>query len=63
MDHNDNPLHSPASAGLVMASIHSFNEETPLRVCVLVRAEPDLTIGPFVLLRELPGSRVYLGAV
>lgn len=46
-----------------MAPIHSFGEGTPLRVCVLVRAKPDPTAGPYVLLRELPGARVFLGAV
>lgn len=46
-----------------MAPIHPAIEGTALRVCVLVRAQPDPSAGPYVLLRELPGSRVYLGAV
>ena len=46
-----------------MAPIHCFSEGTPLRVCLFTRSEPDAGPDPFVLLRELPGSRVYLGAV
>ncbi len=50
-------------AGLLPAPVHAFSEGTPLRLCVLVRAAPEPAGGPFVLLRDLPGARVYLGAV
>ena len=51
----------PENHGL--APIHSCDVGTPLRVCVLVPTNSSTTTGPFVLLRELPGSRIYLGAV
>jgi len=46
-----------------LAPIHGCDAGTPLRICVLVQTKSDSANGPFVLLRELPGSRVYLGAV
>lgn len=49
--------------GYVLAPIHALDEETPLKICLLARAETSGDSGPFVLLREVPGSRVYLGAV
>jgi hypothetical protein len=49
--------------GCVLAPIHTSTEETPLKICVLVRFESSPTAGPFILLREVPGSRVYLGAI
>jgi len=45
------------------APIHTVEAGPPLRICVLVRLDPKQEEGPFVLLRELPGARVYLGAV
>ena len=49
--------------GCVLAPIHTSTEETPLKICVLVRFESSPAAGPFILLREVPGSRVYLGAI
>src|SRR5213593_963566 len=49
--------------GFLLAPIHGSADQSPLRICILVHSEPDPLSGPFVLLRELPGSRVYLGAV
>src|ERR1041385_6211875 len=57
------PLRSIASSGFVPAPIHGFADPSPLRICILVHGEPVPVSGPFVLLRELPGARVYLGAV
>jgi hypothetical protein len=47
----------------MLAPIHYPSQGTPLRICVFVRPEPGSVGGPFFLLRELPGSRAYLGAV
>jgi hypothetical protein len=55
------PLEVPP--GCVLAPIHTSSEETPLKICVLVRFESSPAAGPFILLREVPGSRVYLGAI
>lgn len=48
--------------GHQLAPIHRV-EHSPLRICVLVSVELKQGASPFVLLRELPGARVYLGAV
>src|SRR5437660_591011 len=63
MDNKERSIHPTIPAGFVLAPIHSANDGAPLRICVLTRTEPDTTGNSFVLLRELPGSRVYLGAV
>lgn len=63
MENNERSIHSAAPPGFLLAPIHCFDEGTPLRICVLVRSEAEPAGGPFVLLHELPGSRVYLGAV
>jgi hypothetical protein len=55
--------HPLAGSGLVMAPIHSVSDSSPLRICVLLRSVPDPAAGAFVLLREMPGAQVYLGAV
>src|SRR5271163_2958973 len=55
------PLEIPP--GCVLAPIHTSNDETPLKICALVRFDSPPEAGPFILLREVPGSRVYLGAV
>jgi hypothetical protein len=59
------PLGTPA--GYLLAPLQPSGEGTPLKICVLVKSatSPATTpvAGPFVLLREVPGSRVYLGAV
>jgi len=46
-----------------MAPIHRADAGTPLRLCVLVNPAAAPPLSPFLLLRELPGSSVYLGAV
>jgi len=48
--------------GYQLAPIHPDNGGSPLRVCVLVAEDEKSPAGPFVLLRELPVARVYLGA-
>ena len=48
--------------GFGLAPIHHADQDTPLRICVLVRDEPHPAGGAFLLLREQPGARVYLGA-
>jgi hypothetical protein len=63
MDKNERPLHPLATSGLMLAPIHASADSTPLRICVLARSEPDPAAGWYVLLRELPGSRVFLGAL
>jgi hypothetical protein len=63
MDKNERAAVAPVPAGFVLAAIDRGGEESPLRICVLVREQPDATHGAFLLLRELPGARVYLGAI
>ncbi len=50
-------------SGCMMAPIHRADAGTPLRICVLVCPASGPAPSPFFLLRELPGSSVYLGAV
>jgi hypothetical protein len=62
MAHTDS-LDSPRlPAGCILAPIHS-PAGGPLVVGVLVRPTAEPGDAPFILLRELPGARVYLGAV
>jgi hypothetical protein len=49
--------------GFKAISIHPADELIPLRLCVLLRTEPDPVAGRFFLLRDLVGARVYLGCV
>ena len=63
MENNERARTSFPPAGMMLAPIHCFTEGAPLRICLFLRSEPDAGSDPFVLLRELPGSRVYLGAV
>src|SRR5690242_16243443 len=63
MENNERSLHPLMPQGFVLAPIHGVPDGTPLRICVLTRTEPDTQGQSFVLLRELPGSRVYLGAI
>lgn len=60
---NTQPAHPLADSGLVLAPLHPVIEPAPLRVCILVRSQPGTAGGPFVLLREVPGAQIYLGAV
>ena len=46
-----------------MAPIHRADAGTPLRICALVSRSSGPAQSPFFLLRELPGSSVYLGAI
>src|SRR5947208_10224297 len=63
MENAERSFHPFIPSGYLLAPIHGVDDRTALRICVLVHSEPDPVSGPFVLLRELPGSRVYLGAV
>jgi hypothetical protein len=63
MDKSERAAVAPVPAGFVLAPIHRGSEESPLRICALTREQPDPTHGPFLLLRELPGARVYLGTI
>lgn len=49
--------------GYQLAPIHAENQSSPIRVCLLVGDDEKSPAGPFLLLRELPGARVYLGAL
>ena len=49
--------------GCVLAPIHSRGGGDLLKICVLMRVDPQFPAGPFVMLRELPEARVFLGAV
>ncbi len=49
--------------GFVAIPVHPVDAGSPLRLCVLVRQTPDPVSGGFVLLRELPDGKVYLGCV
>jgi hypothetical protein len=55
------PLEAPA--GYLLAPIHSGADLAPLKLCLLIQVESMPPASPFVLLREVPGSRVYLGAI
>src|SRR5689334_13435556 len=60
---NTAPAQSPKlPPGFSLAPIHRVDAATPLRICVLVRDQADPVGGAFLLLREQPGARVYLGA-
>jgi hypothetical protein len=48
--------------GYLAVPVHRV-EESPLRLCVLVRQTPDPAAGQFVVLRELHDARVYAGCV
>lgn len=55
-----NPL---AKSGFCPVPLHSASADSPLRLCLLARLQPDPTAGRFLLLRELPAARVYLGCI
>jgi len=65
MDQKSRPPQPLAGAGLELIPIHFYNAGTPLRICVVgsQREAPSAGSAGLILLRELPGSRVYLGAV
>ncbi|HWD91470.1 MAG TPA: hypothetical protein VG938_03890 [Verrucomicrobiae bacterium] len=63
MGNDEQPLESLDPSTWQLAPIHRPDPGAPLRICVYVRPESSPVGGPFVLLRELPGSRAYLGAV
>lgn len=62
MESNERSVGSQTPAGCKLAPIHASGG-CPLSICVVVRAEPQTPPNPFILLRELPGARVYLGAL
>ena len=49
--------------GFQLAPIHADKDGSPIRLCLLVATDEKSPAGPFLLLRELPGARVYLGAI
>ncbi len=49
--------------GCILAPIHRVDDSVPLAICVLAQTGGNVGNNPFVLLRDLPGARVYLGAV
>jgi hypothetical protein len=63
MDQNERSLPSSGSSGLVLVPIHRPLPEAPLTLCAFYRQGSEPGQGGFVLLREVPGSRVYLGGV
>lgn len=63
MSNDDRANNQLVPPGFLLAPIHPTGEGSPLRICVLVATDEKSPSGPFILLRELPGSRVYLGAV
>jgi len=63
MDKKQHPPRNLVPPGFTLAPIHSGDARSPLRICVLLRAQPEASAGLYVLLRELPGARVYLGAI
>lgn len=63
MDSHERSLAHSVPAELVLAPIQAASAANPLNVCLLLQANPDPAASPFLLLREVPGARVYLGAV
>src|SRR5206468_668610 len=65
MDQKSRPPQPLAGAGLELIPIHFYNAGTPLRICVVASQRESASTGSagLILLRELPGSRIYLGAV
>jgi hypothetical protein len=49
--------------GNFLAPIHRVDDSVPLTICVLAQTSGNAAANPFVLLRELPGAGIYLGAV
>lgn len=49
--------------GCILAPIHRADHSVPLTICVLAQTSGNATNNPFVVLRDLPGARIYLGAV
>jgi hypothetical protein len=49
--------------GCILAPIHRADHSVPLTICVLVQTSGNPANDPFVLLRDLPGVRIYLGAI
>jgi hypothetical protein len=50
-------------AGFQLAPIHADQAGSPIRLCLLLATDEKSPTGPFLLLREQPGARVYLGVV
>jgi len=49
--------------GCVLAPLHRVDNSVPLMICVLAQIAGDAAETPFILLRDLPGVRIYLGAI
>src|ERR1051326_5926863 len=43
--------------------LHQVEVQSPIALCVLLNPKADKGDNPFVLLREGPGSQVYLGGI
>src|ERR1051326_337070 len=43
--------------------LHPLQGQSPVALCLLLNSPAEGSDSPFVLLREVPGSRVYLGGV
>jgi hypothetical protein len=63
MASNVDPTSTFLPEGYRLGPIHSVSGGVPLTMGVIVRIKADPVQGSFVVLRDLPGSRVYLGAV
>jgi hypothetical protein len=63
MDLAEASLQSQGQLGLQWVPIHGPHMDLPVVLCLLVQGQPSAGESPFVLLRELTGSSVYLGAV
>src|SRR2546426_8135794 len=49
--------------GYCSIPIHKVDNEAPLRLCVVLRLNPDPLAGLFVLLKDLSDASVYLGCL
>jgi len=63
MSHTEQLKSPRLPAGCLLAPIHVLEAGTPLAIGIVVRTQPDAAGSPFVLLREVPEARAYLGAV
>jgi len=63
MQENARSAEGLLAAGYLLAPLQASVDLPLVQICVLVRAQPDPASGPFVLLREVPLAKVYLGAL
>ncbi|MGH7972010.1 MAG: hypothetical protein ACREIC_25135, partial [Limisphaerales bacterium] len=52
-----------AQSGLQWVPLHPIQAQTPVALCLLLHPSSKESDSPFVLLREVPGSRIYLGGL